>query len=367
MVDPWKPESHDGCDSFDDDLAWILDKLTERSGGHLGVIVRFVEGIEAGALMARTSGAAALPEGSIDQLKAELRRSLALRTTSDRQELSASRTFRLAGVPDALRLIYLSFEPAPGVCIVAAVGRGESSSSLLQNLVARRLHPVLERYVRLWWMHRTERRRARALESAVELAELGMLLLDRRGQLLYENAYARRILDAADGIRRSSRSLVASNPADAVRLQAAIHHALVGNLAQDPYACWQAPLVQLRRGENARALILTAMSHRGRAVDPDDAAVIVYVLHPECDLRQSLVPACRIYGLTAAEGRLVNGLVRGASLPEVADELHISLATVRAQLKHVFGKTRTNRQSELVRVMLASAVRSSVSVDLTLT
>ena len=38
----------------------------------------------------------------------------------------------------------------------------------------------------------------------------------------------------------------------------------------------------------------------------------------------------------------------------------------RAQLKHVFDKTRTNRQAELVRLMLASAVRSSRHVDLSL-
>jgi DNA-binding CsgD family transcriptional regulator len=176
----------------------------------------------------------------------------------------------------------------------------------------------------------------------------------------------RKILDEGDGMRRAGRSILPLNPADSLRLQVAIQHAVMCNAAGAPDASWQAPLILLRRGEEQRALILTVLPHHGRAVDPGDAAAIAYVLHPERDVRKCLAPVYRIYGLTAAEARLVTELVNGANLVEAANGMSLSVATVRAQLKHVFDKTRTNRQAELVRVMLASAVRSSVSVDMSL-
>lgn len=56
----------------------------------------------------------------------------------------------------------------------------------------------------------------------------------------------------------------------------------------------------------------------------------------------------QIFKLTPAEARLTLLLVSGKTLNEVADKLHLSVATVRTQLKTVFEKTHTHRQAELV-------------------
>jgi DNA-binding CsgD family transcriptional regulator len=56
----------------------------------------------------------------------------------------------------------------------------------------------------------------------------------------------------------------------------------------------------------------------------------------------------QIFGLTPAEARLALLLVGGDSVNEVAERLHLSVATVRTQLKAVFEKTHTHRQAELV-------------------
>lgn len=37
---------------------------------------------------------------------------------------------------------------------------------------------------------------------------------------------------------------------------------------------------------------------------------------------------------------------------QISDELSVSLATVRTHLQHVFDKTETHRQAELVRLLL---------------
>ena len=56
----------------------------------------------------------------------------------------------------------------------------------------------------------------------------------------------------------------------------------------------------------------------------------------------------QIFGLTPAEARLTLLLVGGKTLNEVAEMLHVSVLTLRAQLKAVFEKTHMHRQSELV-------------------
>ena len=55
-----------------------------------------------------------------------------------------------------------------------------------------------------------------------------------------------------------------------------------------------------------------------------------------------------IFGLTGAEAKLATLIAGGAALDATAIQLKISRATARNQLKTVFTKTETHRQSELV-------------------
>jgi DNA-binding CsgD family transcriptional regulator len=45
-------------------------------------------------------------------------------------------------------------------------------------------------------------------------------------------------------------------------------------------------------------------------------------------------------------------VMHGADLNHISEELSISLPTVRTHLQHVFDKTDTHRQAELVRLLL---------------
>lgn len=58
-----------------------------------------------------------------------------------------------------------------------------------------------------------------------------------------------------------------------------------------------------------------------------------------------------IYGLTEAECRLVLALHQGETTAEFAQNRTVSIHTVRNQLKSVFAKTNTTKQSELVRLI----------------
>ena len=61
----------------------------------------------------------------------------------------------------------------------------------------------------------------------------------------------------------------------------------------------------------------------------------------------------RLYGLTRAEAHVALAVLRGDGLQAAADALGVTLATVKTHLQHVFGKTGTQRQAELVNLLLA--------------
>ena len=62
----------------------------------------------------------------------------------------------------------------------------------------------------------------------------------------------------------------------------------------------------------------------------------------------------RFDDFTAAEARLSFGLLECKGRPSVARPNSISLNTARTHPRHVFEKTRTHRQAELVRSILCS-------------
>lgn len=58
-----------------------------------------------------------------------------------------------------------------------------------------------------------------------------------------------------------------------------------------------------------------------------------------------------LFGLSAAEARLARALCHGDSLEEYARDQGLKMPTVKTQLRSVFAKTGTDRQSALVRLL----------------
>jgi DNA-binding CsgD family transcriptional regulator len=60
-----------------------------------------------------------------------------------------------------------------------------------------------------------------------------------------------------------------------------------------------------------------------------------------------------LYSLTPAESRLVMALCSGTTINSYAAKHRVSTGTLRTQLKSAFAKTATNRQIDLVRLILS--------------
>lgn len=90
-------------------------------------------------------------------------------------------------------------------------------------------------------------------------------------------------------------------------------------------------------------------------VNPDlnvmHALVVIRTLQPGERLTHSAL--VQLYGLSPAEARLAKGLASGLSVDEYALKFHVSVATVRTQLRAILEKSGYARLQDLVR-MLAS-------------
>ena len=359
------PDDSAAFDCFNDDLAWILDKLVSRTGGELGIVSGHIQGERHPTLLARASLAATTPDAKL--IEELIQRANDAPAAGDHDTLSITYTEILAD-GQTHRVMQLAFLPAANVKIVATVSKtGLFGFSILNEVNANRLYPVLSRYVWLWWMHRAERRKASTLGAALDMSDVGIVLINKDALLLFANSRASRMLDEADGIRRDGRGLVASNNDDGLRLQTALLHALrINRDARGQSVTSPAPVLQLKRTAGRRDLIVTLVGASQPAVDAADPAAILYALDPDQDVEQLLAPVCGIYKLTASETRLVRHLVNGLRVVEAAARMRIQPQTARAYLKQVFNKTMTHRQADLVRVMLTSAMRTNAPVDLAL-
>ena len=74
----------------------------------------------------------------------------------------------------------------------------------------------------------------------------------------------------------------------------------------------------------------------------------------------AVVWACGVCGckLTQAEMRVLGALVDAGGITDVASVVGISEATVKTHLQHIFAKTNTKRQAELIKLL--AGYRSSL-------
>lgn len=232
------------------------------------------------------------------------------------------------------------------------VGR---STRLTAGEAAARMLPLLQPFFRIWLSRLRTVDTVRALTAVIDDSDVGMLLLDRSGQIILGNSVAVALIERGDGIRRRGAVVTGRSMTDTLRLHAAIETAVAPRPAMR--ARPDHLMVALRR-DDAAPLMVAVVANAQVGHDSADCAAILYIVDPEQDLRSLIEPVCAFFRLSPAETRLACLLVGGCSLTEAAAELGVREQTARSYLKQVFLKTETNRQAELVRLLLLSAVRA---------
>ena len=179
--------------------------------------------------------------------------------------------------------------------------------------------------------------------AALNAMRLPAIALDQHGLVADVNAAANAVFDQNISIK--DRRLFVRNPDARMLLKNAVDqlkdHSHLNSLALEPVIVPRMDKLPVivriwpfegAPGQDVRALLtLNALGPR-----PGPSAAIL----------------AKTFRLTPSEAKVACIIARGAPPDIAARELHISRETARNQLKSVFAKTDTHRQSELVALLL---------------
>lgn len=222
--------------------------------------------------------------------------------------------------------------------------------------VYRSRRPFAIGYFRLWQAERANARLRLSMQAALDLVAIGIILFTRTGAVAFANQSARDMLRSGEGIRMRDDQVHAAIRDDDSRLRVAIGHVAAASGAPDTAS--RAPLLSVRR-DGKPPLMVAVLPSAHPAEEPSDIAAIMFAVDPAVETEQLLESVCEVYGLTRVETRLACLLATGATLAEAATAMRVKEQSARGYLKQVFVKTGTNRQADLMRVMLTSLVRNA--------
>jgi DNA-binding CsgD family transcriptional regulator/PAS domain-containing protein len=187
--------------------------------------------------------------------------------------------------------------------------------------------------------------RAEAALDAFSAAGSPILLLDRHSEVLRINEATERLLGR--DLQVCGRRIVSIDRNATAALDGALRALLWTRV---PSALM--PPVRLPRTSGSSPLLAYPLRLSGvsaSALAPCQA--IIAIVDPDVRPRPPEATLRFCFGLTSAEAKVAKAVAAGEMLETVADELEISYATARNQLKAVFQKTGVHRQAELVTLL----------------
>jgi DNA-binding CsgD family transcriptional regulator/PAS domain-containing protein len=265
-------------------------------------------------------------------------------------ELQSSRWFQTAvapyGVLDAAMTVLAKSSHRFGALSIFREERKADFDSDAVELLGH-IAPHIRRAVMIADLLDTRALERDMLSTTLEMLAVGIVLTDETGRMVHANHAALRHLDDARALRRDRDRLSARDPKAAIELRQAIADAASGSTIDIPrtgisvpvgdLAAWVLPLDGGLRGEFAANFSAKAVVFIREIGDTQPLPAELFV---------------RRYGITPAECRLLVLLAQGMTITEAAKTLGVALTTAKTHLAHLFQKTGTQRQAELVRLAL---------------
>jgi len=205
-------------------------------------------------------------------------------------------------------------------------------------------------------LRRVEMENAAAV-AALDHGECGVVAVAADGSPIFCNAAAERFLEKADGLHLRRGEVRPTGYAEAVRFRAALEEVADGRAAsRSSRERPRAMAMLLPRRDGGRPTVLAIAPAERASGDrrdghPGGPVAILYILEAGQSPAARLDAVCRLHGLSRVETSLIMHLIHGRTLAEAAKEMRVKLETARAYLKHVFTKTGTHRQIDLVALI----------------
>lgn len=193
-----------------------------------------------------------------------------------------------------------------------------------------------------------------AMADALGKIPRSVIVVDRSRRVIFANSHAESQLALKDGIQIDSNGILnASRASDSKKLSAVVNSVFETSL---DIGATETGLLQLPKPSGGRSLqvLVSPFAEKEMSKVEGEPLAIVFVHDPDDRTHTVEQILCQTYGLTSAEAHLTAILADGKSLNETCEILAITQNTARTHLKRVFSKTYSNRQTELVKLVIRS-------------
>jgi DNA-binding CsgD family transcriptional regulator len=182
------------------------------------------------------------------------------------------------------------------------------------------------------------------------------IAVDRQCRVVFANDAAQELLQASEGLRIKQGRLTTYDPRQAEALwQAVCRPAVIAGAGAMP----PGDVLLVRRAKGQPLSVLVAPLQRDNcAYSSVDAWAIIFAHNPASQRFPATEALAKLYRLSPAQARLLEALLQGERIGEYANRLGISTNTANTQLKQIFAKTGTNRQSDLMRQISSDPIAS---------
>lgn len=186
--------------------------------------------------------------------------------------------------------------------------------------------------------------------TALHGIALGVALIRADGGILYANPAASAVINNGDILSLNNGALALGQPGRRGRFRELLTR-LAGMVREGEQVVPRALAVPRPSRQRPVSVLVWPMPDAGEA-GPDEPIAIVFIGDPENPGEIDAMRLCDLYGLSRAEARVAALLAQGNRLDETAQILGVAYETVRKHLKQIFSKTGTDRQAELVRMLV---------------
>lgn len=189
-----------------------------------------------------------------------------------------------------------------------------------------------------------------AAAAALRGMPLGVALIRADGGVLFANAPANSVINNGDILSLSNGALALGQPGRRGRFRELLTR--IAAMVKDGEQVSPRAIAVPRPSRQRPVSVLVWPLPEATEVGAEEPVAIVFIGDPEQRGEIDPVRLCDLYGLSRAEARVAALLAQGHRLDETAQILGVAYETVRKHLKQIFSKTGTDRQAELVRMLV---------------
>lgn len=220
--------------------------------------------------------------------------------------------------------------------------------------------PHIQRATRLHLRILEANHENRILMEAWNRIPEGVILVSQNSVVTFQNQTAEEILEAKAGLKITRKGIIGCGSAkESSELQELIR-SVFENSANNCRGLGGQFYVSRTKGKSPLSISVTPFKESDRHPMGSERFAMLLITDPDSTAASTEGELIKTYGLTKAEARFAKLIADGHNLSVVGEILGITQNTARTHLKRVFGKTATNRQGALVKLLLSKPYASRI-------